>query len=482
MTFPLTIQRLAEIVDGQLANAAFGLGQVTGGSIDSRSSAFGDCFFALPGNRTHGILFAEQAMSNGASCVVTDSGGLTREKRNSRNDMPSLVAVDSAESDGRIIHVADSTVALQSLGSWNRQQSSALVIGVTGSVGKTTTRQMISQVLSSGFSGVQSHGNQNNELGVPLSLLRLKPEHDFAVLELAASQTGDIAFLAGLVCPEFAVVTRVAATHLSRFGDLESIRAAKSELPAAVGGEGTVFLNADDPAVLSMSRSTSAKIITFGTANAADFRASSIRSRDGWCQFHVDGHAFAVQGGSHLITGALAAIAVARTTGLGSSVVAESLGHYRPDPGRGRVVQRQPWTVIDESYNASPASVLAAIRTLNEFDSANRRILVLGDMLELGPQAAMFHHDIGRALRNSKIEHTLAFGEFAEQIAAGAMQAGVSANCLSVFREMPTLLSMLDCILVPGDVVLIKGSRSMQMERVVKALCADTVAVRRSAA
>jgi UDP-N-acetylmuramoyl-tripeptide--D-alanyl-D-alanine ligase len=482
MTFPLSISQLAAIVDGRFSNSDCGHKKVSGGCIDSRSVSTDDCFFALRGDRTHGVLFADQAIANGAACVVTDSAELNCTSGNTRPDVPALVAVDSAETDGRIIRVADSTVALQSLGRWNRQQSDALVVGVTGSVGKTTTRQMISHVLASRFSGVQSQGNQNNELGVPLSLLKLKPEHDFAVLELAASKTGDLAFLADIVHPEFAVVTRVAATHLKSFGDLNAICQAKSELPAAIGADGTVFLNADDPAVLSMSRSTSAEVVLFGTTVAAEFRATSIRSRDGISQFDVDGQLFQLLGGSHLITGALAAIAIGRVAGLNGSVIAESLAQYQPDSGRGRIVQRQPWTVIDETYNASPASVLAAIRTLNEFVSARRRILVLGDMLELGPQAAQFHHDIGRALSDTQIEHTLTFGEFAEQIARGARQAGVSANRLSVFHDMPTLLSMLDCVLAPGDVVLIKGSRSMQMERVVKALCAESVSVNRSAA
>jgi UDP-N-acetylmuramoyl-tripeptide--D-alanyl-D-alanine ligase len=482
MTFPLSISQLAAIVDGRFANSDCGHSNVSGACIDSRSVSTGDCFFALRGDRTHGVLFADQAIANGAACVVTDATGFNSSFGRTRPGTPSLVAVDSAETDRCIIRVANSTAALQSLGRWNRQQSDALVVGVTGSVGKTTTRQMITCVLASRFSGVQSQGNQNNELGVPLSLLKLKPEHDFAVLELGASRPGDIAFLADLVRPEFAVVTRVAATHLNSFGDLDAVRQAKSELPAAAGSEGTVFLNADDPAVLSMSRSTSAEVVLFGTRSDADFQATGIQSRDGITQFDVDGQPFQLQGGSHLVTGALAAIAIGRFAGLSGSVITESLGQYQPDSGRGRIVQRQPWTVIDETYNASPASVVAAIQTLNQFVSARRRILVLGDMLELGPQGAHFHQEIGRALSDTQIEHTLTFGEFAEQIARGARQAGVSPNRLSVFHDMATLLSMLDCVLAPGDVVLIKGSRCMQMERVVRALCAESLSANRSAA
>ncbi len=482
MTFPLTVSQLADIVNGVLTDPGYGPQQVTGGCIDSRAIASDDCFFALSGNRTHGVLFADQAIARGAACVVTDFAASGAMPSNVRLGMPSLAALDSAETDGRIIRVADSVVALQMLGRWNRQQSDALIVGVTGSVGKTTTRQMISQVLGSRFSGVQSQHNLNNELGVPLSLLQLKPEHDFAVLELAAGRIGDIAFLAEMVRPEFAVVTRVAATHLESFGDLEAIRLTKMELPAAVATGGTVFLNADDAAVLSMAQSTTAGVVLFGTSAAADFRATSIHSRDGICMFNVDGQSFQIQGGPHLITGAVAAIAVGRTAGLSTSEIAHGLANYQPDAGRGRIVQRQPWMVIDETYNASPASVVAAIQTLNDCVTARRRVLVLGDMLELGSQASHFHREVGRALVDTQIDHALIFGEFADAVAAGAIDAGVSVNRMSVFRDIATLSVMLDCVLSAGDAVLVKGSRSMHMERVITALCATESPTRRSAA
>ncbi len=482
MTFPLTVSQLAEITNGVLTDSGNGQHCVTGGCMDSRAVAPGDCFFAIAGEKTHGVLFADQAMARGAACVVTDSAAFPAHSAKVGPAMPSLAALDSAETDGRIIRVTDSVVALQLLARWNRQQSGALVVGVTGSVGKTTTRQMITHVLALRFSGVQSPHNYNNELGVPLALLQLKPEHDFAVLELAAGRIGDIRFLAEMVRPEFAVVTRVAVSHLASFGNLSDIRTAKMELPAAVTTGGTVFLNADDPGVLSMSQSTSANVVLFGTTAAADFRATSIHSHDGVCQFKVDGQPFQIQGGAHLVTGAVAAVAVGRIAGLNLSEIAQGLTHYQPDAGRGRIVQREPWTVIDETYNASPASVLAAIQTLNDCVSARRRILVLGDMLELGPQAGHYHRAVGSALMHTQVDHALLLGEFAEAVAAGAIDAGVSRNRLSVFRDVATLNTMLDCVLTPGAAVLVKGSRSMRMERIITSLCALDSLFRRSAA
>lgn len=482
MTYPLTISRLAEIVKGVFTDSSCGHERVTGGCIDSRTIKDGNCFFALGGGKTHGVLFADEAIVRGAACVVTDSATSGANCSAAKPVIPVLAATDSAETDGRIIRVENAVNALQSFGQWNRQQSNALVVGITGSVGKTTTRQMITHVLASKFSGVQSPQNYNNELGVPLSLLQLAPEHDFAVLELAAGRVGDIALLADMARPEFGVVTRVAATHLDSFGDLEAIRRTKMELPRSMTSNGTVFLNADDLAVRSMAESTQANIVLYGTSSDAQFRASSIVSRDGVCQFMADGQSFKFYGASHLVPGALAAIAVGRVTGLSTTDIAQGLSNYQPDAGRGRIVQRHPWTVIDETYNASPASMLAAIQTLSDCVSARRRILVLGDMLELGEHAAVFHREIGRALSCSKVDHAVVFGDFADDVATGAMRAGVSANQLSVFRDMPTLNIMLECLLTPGDAVLIKGSRSMHMERVVESLLSASSQFRRTAA
>ena len=482
MTYPLSITGLADIVNGVLADPSYGQDRVTGGGIDSRVISNGECFFALGGKTTHGVLFADQAIARGAVCVVTDFKTSRARQSHSTSLMPSLSAIDTAETEGRLIRVPDSIAALQTFGRWNRQQSSALVVGVTGSVGKTTTRQMISQVLSSSSCGIQSPRNYNNELGVPLSLLQLAPEHDFAVLEMAAGQLGDIAMLADIAQPEFAVVTRVAETHLQSFGSLEAIRRTKMELPAAVRAGGIVFLNADDPFVRSMQNSTSADVVLFGVSSDATFQATSIVSRDGICQFAADGQTYQIQGGPHLVTCAMAAIAVARVVGIRSSEVSASLSRYQPDAGRGRILQRQPWTVIDETYNASPASVVAAMQTLSDFASARRRILVLGDMLELGEGTATFHREIGRALATSHIDHAIIHGSFADEVASGAMSAGVSSNRLSVFREMTTLITMLDCLLTAGDAVLVKGSRSMHMERVIDSLIASEILSRRSAA
>jgi len=464
--FPCTVSQLLSIISGSGRSAEMNDHElVTGVSIDSRSVRPGEAFFALPGAKNHGFLFADDAVAAGASCVVAEYAA--SELQPERLQVARFQPADTFETDSRIIRVPNVLLALQQLAAWNRQQSSALVIGVTGSVGKTTTRQMIAAVLDSQFCGVQSPRNFNNELGVPLSLLQLAPEHDFAVLEMGASRAGDIALLASLAQPEFGVVTRVAPAHLESFGSLDAIRQTKQELPQAVDRNGTVFLNADDPNVRSMGSATEANVVLFGLAEDADIRLGNLSSSEGVCTMTMDGTRFHFHGPQHLITSALAAIAVGRITGISDAKIAAGLAAFVPDAGRGRIVQNAPWTVIDESYNASPASVQSAISGLADWRKPRHRILVLGDMLELGSDAHAAHYKIGQMLMSSAVDHTLVFGEYAESVAAGARSTGVTINHISVFHDLTTLQTMLDCLLTPGDVVLVKGSRGMQMERVV---------------
>ncbi len=465
---PCNVSQLIEIISGDPADARCDSSEVRGASIDTRTIKPGDVFFALPGERSHGILFADEAIAKGASCVVTDFASASQSAMEKASRVIRLQSPDTYETDCRIVRVPNAIKAMQKLAMWNRQQFQGLVIGITGSVGKTTTREMIASVLSSQFHGLQSPRNFNNELGVPLSLIQISPEHDFAVLELAAGRQGDIAFLAEMSLPEFAVVTKVGAAHLESFGSLDAIQKTKQELPEAVASGGTVFLNADDPLVREMASATTAHVSLFGLAADADVRATNVTARDGRCSFAVDGIPYEINGSRHLLTAALAAIAIGRVTGVADSQMVRSLSEFQPDAGRGRIVQQAPWTVVDDSYNASPSSVHAAISALADWQTARHRVLVLGDMLELGENSEKLHFEVGRALATSKVDHVLILGNFADAVYAGAKSTGMLMNRISVFHEISTLQTMLDCILTVGDVVWIKGSRSMRMERVVR--------------
>lgn len=466
--FPCTVSQLSDIIDGVPAEFGPWNDCVAGASIDTRSIQPGEAFFALSGTKNHGVLFADEAVSRGAACVVTDFSRSPSAPERPDQGYARLRPADSVETDRRIIRVANSQEALRKLAIWNRQQSQGLIVGITGSVGKTTTREMIAAVLGSQFSGIQSPHNYNNELGVPLSLIRLSPEHDFGVLEMGAGKKGDIALLAEMATPEFAVVTRVSAAHLESFGGMDVIRQTKQELPASVPAGGTVFLNADDGVVRSMASATAATVVLFGLSEAADIRATHVSVSDGVCSLLVDGSRFRFAGGRHLVTCALAAVAVGRVTGIDDVRIAQGLEAFQPDAGRGRIVQRTPWTIIDDSYNASPASVHAAMTSLGDWSGHGHRILVLGDMMELGRDAEKFHFEAGKALGSTSISHALLLGRYADTVAAGARAAGVSLNRVSVFQDVTTLQTMLECLLTAGDIVLIKGSRAMHMEQIVR--------------
>ena len=468
-----SISQLTSIITGTPVDACIGQDRITGGAIDSRTVAPDEVFFAMPGDRYHGLLFADEAIARGASCVVTDFAAF-RSSTNGAAATACLHSPDGAETDRRIIRVSSTVLALQDLARWNRRQSQCLVIGVTGSVGKTTTKQLLAAVMGTRYHGVQSPRNFNNELGVPLSLLQLETAHDFAVLELAAGQPGDIRFLAEIARPEFAVVTRVSAAHLEAFESVDAIRRTKQELAESMGRGDAVFLNADDPAVLSMASATSAEVILFGTTSEATVRASHISARNGVCSFNVDSTRFTLHGGRQLVTAALAAVAVGRVAGIADSQIAASVAEFQPDAGRGRVVLNSPWTVIDDTYNASPASVMGAIESLADWPDARRRVLVFGDMLELGPAAEQLHCDIGRAIACSSIDHALIYGRHADHVIRGTQSAGPSLNRYSSFHDVATLQAMLDCILAVGDVILVKGSRGVRMERIVEWLIAQS--------
>ncbi len=436
--------------------------------MNSAAARRGDIFFALPGQNFHGAQFAKDAVSRGAAAVVSQHSQW-----------------DSALSELPAILVPDVVRAMSALAVWCRKQSAALVIGVTGSVGKTTTRQMIAAVMTTEYKGIQSPGNYNNHLGVPLTLMLLDENSEFAVLEIGASAAGEIASLAAVADPEFAVITRIAPAHLDGFGDIDGVQRAKGELAEAVRSDGILFLNGDDQRVRSMGSRTSARTLLYGQADDCDFRVTEIRAIDGAIHFCVNNEPYELPcAGRHQVNNAAAAIAVGRTAGISAEHAASALRNCLPAPGRGQVVCNTPWTIIDDSYNASPVSVKASVDHLSSWTSCRHRILVLADMLELGEKAEQFHFQAGEEIGRSGIDHVLLLGDWADVVAEGvrSVQGSRAQSKVSVFRDLDTLLIMLDCLAGYGDVILVKGSRGMKMERVVNALMSAAAALPRKAA
>jgi UDP-N-acetylmuramoyl-tripeptide--D-alanyl-D-alanine ligase len=419
---------------------------------DSRLVSPGDLFWALPGSSQDGHDFVGEAIRRGAACCVV------------QDDRPAF------DSHSRIV-VRDSLAALADFARAYRRSRDAMVIGITGSVGKTTTRSLLHSVLSARFTGAQSPANFNNHVGVPLSLLEIVPGDEFAVIEMGASAVGEIARLAEIACPEAAIITAVAPAHLGRFGSIDAIEQAKGELVAAIPEHGFAVLNGDDLRVRRMATRARCRTILIGEQRHNDLRPDRIDVANDLLTLTIGGFPFRLDViGRHHVTAALASIAVAREIGLSDAEIARGLESFQPVAGRCRRIDVGPWTIIDDAYNASPTSMAAACDLLKDWRGSGHRWLVLGDMLELGPDSAAFHRELGKLAAASNIDGLIAIGPHASDTINAARAAGMPSGQLAVCKDLSTVLLHLDCWLNPGDVVLIKGSRGMRMEQVIEQL------------
>jgi UDP-N-acetylmuramoyl-tripeptide--D-alanyl-D-alanine ligase len=420
---------------------------------DSRTVQRNDVFWALPGSRADGADFVAEAYARGASGAV--------------------VARYVQPEPGRwSLEVADSSAALVQLARWNRDRMSGRVVGVTGSVGKTTTRQMIHAVLSRKLSGSASPMNFNNQLGVPLSMLAIEPQHDFAVLELAASGPGEINDLAALCQPSIAVITRIGDAHLGSFGSIEQVAHAKAELLDHLPADGWAALAGDDPELRRVAQGRAKKTIWFGRSLDNDMVATNVQSRDGQLRFTVDGITMSVNvWGRHHLPGAIAAVAVGRIFGLTDAEIALGLADFQPLPMRCQIRRVGEATLIDDSYNASPIAMRAALELLRDFDSPGRRVVICGDMRELGAASTKLHRNLGeQVVTVCGADLLVACGQRAADVVDGARAAGMPRSRAVACSAVEEFLASHHNCLQPGDVVLVKGSRAMAMERLVQAL------------
>ncbi|MDB5346134.1 MAG: murF [Schlesneria sp.] len=418
---------------------------------DTRQLKRGDVFWALKGEHYDGHDFIAQACDRGAAFCVASS--------------------NAAVPTGPALLVPDTGAALMQFAKWYRGTLDALVIGLTGSVGKTTTRDLIHVALASEFEGIRSRRNFNNTIGLPLSLLDADHRHEFIVLEMGASRVGDIAELAAVATPEIGVVTAVGPAHLKTFGSLEAIIQGKGELLESLPFTGFAVLPGDDPILRQMADRAPCPVIFVGEGDDNHLRATRVRASFEGLQFRVDGCDFTVPVyGRHHLSNALCAIAIAREIGVRMVSVAQGLERFEPIEGRSQLKTIGQWTVIDDTYNASPLSVSAACRMLPDLElpGIGRRVVVLGDMRELGASAASEHRQIGELIANLKLDLVVACGEHADDIANGAEAAGMDSHCIAAAPDQETMKAVLDCWLEPGDVVLVKGSRATHMERIVE--------------
>jgi UDP-N-acetylmuramoyl-tripeptide--D-alanyl-D-alanine ligase len=440
-----------------------GSAAISGGAVDSRRIEPGNAFFALPGERTDGHRFLDEAVAAGAAALVI--AGPLDEARLDELAGPhrrvSIVAVD------------DPAVALRAVASAYRDRFSPLCVGITGSLAKTSTKELSAEVLAGRFRVHRNAGNENNEIGLPLTLLRLRPEHEVAVLEMGLYTQGEIALLARLARPSIGVVTAVRGVHLSRAGSIEAIEAGKRELVEALPADGWAILNADDVRVAAMAGHTPARVLRYGFAPAADVAAEDVRWRgaDGMT-FRLrlpDGQADVEtpQLGQHGVHNALAAAAVASCAGLAIDEIVAGLAREVRVAHRSQLIHAGRWTILDDSYNASPDAVVAALDLLGGLPG--RRIAVLGAMLELGEAAPAEHRRIG-AHAAGIADRLVVVGADAADIAAGARAAGMPSADVTLLADRDAALAALLGDLGDGDVVLVKASRGAALDLLVDGL------------
>ena len=453
---PIALKEIAEVTGGRLVEADPD-DVVHGVQVDSRKVAGGELFVALPGSRTDGSLFAAAAAQAGAAATLAQEGTVFAGPR---------------------VEVPDPLAALAALGTAVRDRSAAAVVAVTGSNGKTTTKDLLAAVLATRLVTVANQASFNNEVGLPLTLTRIELDTEAVVVEMGARGPGHIAALARLARPLVGVVLNVGESHLGMFGSREAIAKAKGELVESLPPDGTAVLNADDPQVAAMADRTVARVVTFGRTEAAAVRAERVElDGDGRARFLLHTPAGTAPAalpapGEHLVGCALAAAAAASVLGVGPAEVATGLAAATLSPGRMQVRRRPDGlTVVDDAYNANPSSMAAALKTLAALGrQGGRTIAVLGEMAEMGPTAAAEHDRIGRLATRLGIDRLIGVGEPGRVMVNAARMEGMWPEEAEAVADPDDALALLTPVLAPADVVLVKASRVVALDRVADAL------------
>jgi len=437
--------------------------EVLGYSIDSRTIAAGELFFAVKGERLDGHDYVEMAFANGAEAAVVSMRWLAPAS------VPESKLLRVPDHGGE-----DVLLSLQRLAHAVRTHWGGRVIGVTGSAGKTTTKEAVAQVLSAKFRVLKSHGNLNNAFGVPLQLLRIEPEHEFAVIEMGMNHAGEIASLAKIAEPNWGVVSNVAPVHLEHFAEgIDGIARAKYELIQALPPDGVAVLNCDDERVVQFGKGMDDRAVYYGVGECAQVRAVQVE------ELGVDGIMFTVEVhgesapvqlhlmGRHNVHNALAAIAVGLRSGMTLKECAAALGWLRAGDKRGEIRNWRGAKLINDSYNSNPRALDAMVDALLAIPVEGRHIVVAGEMLELGPDGATLHHACGRRMAERGVDVVVGVRGMAGALVDGASEAGAEATFVATPEEAGAWVR---ANVAAGDAVLFKASRGVRLERAFTAL------------
>lgn len=456
----LSVREVVEAVNGKLVKGRRD-DRFAGISIDSRAVCDDDLFIAIVGRRLDGHVFVPEAVARGAAGAL-----VTR-----------LEFADRIDRDAAVIFANDTTKALQNLAKWHRRRFPCPIIAVTGSNGKTTTKDLTWSILSVKYQTLRSEGSKNNHIGLPLTLLKLDQNTEAAVVELGTSAFGEIRDLVSICSPDIGCITNIGPAHLEFFGNVANVAQAKAELLEGMGDGSPVVLNADDEWFEWLRGRARGPVVTFGVYRPADFMAEDVRVENGSVTFRLIANPLGSRryvrmpfAGAHNVYNALAAAAIASQVGIGMSEIKEGLLKATLPAMRYEISTISGVTVINDAYNANPVSTMSALSSFCEMSISGKRIFVCGDMLELGHYGRQAHRQVGQFIGSQPIDYVIALGSLSPEVVKAAFGDDLKGERWACCGSVEEVVSVLKEVAGPGDAVLIKGSRANGMERIIDGL------------
>jgi UDP-N-acetylmuramoyl-tripeptide--D-alanyl-D-alanine ligase len=448
---PITVEILAKVLRADVISGGTTGASVSGVSIDSRTIQAGDCFFAVKGENFDGHDYLEQAFEKGAACAVIE---------------------EVAEPGGNILKVGNTIKALGELARWYRGEMDFKVVAITGSAGKTTTREMAYHVLSRHFSCTQAPKSFNNAIGLPLTILSADEQHEIVIVEIGSNQPGEISHLAAIAVPDVAMVTNIYPAHLAGFGDIEAIIKEKASIADGLRAGGTLLINGDFEQLVRYCSTVKRDFVTFGAGAACDIRGENLVSHGLGGKGTIDGVEVTVPlAGKANLSNALAAWAICRQFDIGAGDFAETISTFEAIDMRLQIQTAGPITVINDCYNANPMSMANALDCLVQVGAGQRRVFICGTMAELGPHSEKLHRQLGQLVAKSGVEVLATVGDFADVVAEAAKTDARNEDFeIFIFKNTNELCNNLSRFVQRDDIVLVKGSRSAKLEKAVQKL------------